>query len=172
MEHLSVATGNCVRTRSCVVFLTDTSLRLHVTHTVLTRLRDSSWFKTQSKTCIQLKRRYFRWFLVKSNEGVYKYIEREFGKKRENCDVLAGFNAITCGYPSGIAESRKREPSAKICKQIDKRRQASCRVRPLAVGTITKKDRWKPVFFCYGAAGRGRTDTVSLPRDFEGSQNS
>ena len=38
-----------------------------------------------------------------------------------------------------IAESRKREPSAKICKQIDKLRQASCRVRPLAVGTITKK---------------------------------
>ena len=70
-------------------------------------------------------------------------------------------------YPSGIAESRKREPSAKICKQIDERRQASCRVRPLAVGTITKKDRRKPVFFCYGAAGRGRTDTVSLPRDFE-----
>ena len=70
-------------------------------------------------------------------------------------------------YPSGIAESRKREPSAKICKQIDERRQASCRVRPLAVGIITKKDRRKPVFFCYGAAGRGRTDTVSLPRDFE-----
>ena len=50
-------------------------------------------------------------------------------------------------YPSGIAVSRKREPSARICRQIDERRQASCRVRPLAVGTITKKDRFSPVFF-------------------------
>ncbi len=63
-------------------------------------------------------------------------------------------------YPLGIAESRKREPSAKICKQIDERRQASCRVRPLAVGTITKKDRRKPVFFCYGAAGRQLSGTA------------
>ena len=45
-------------------------------------------------------------------------------------------------------------------------RQPSCRVRPLAVGTITKKTG-ETCLFCYGAAGRGRTDTVSLPRDFE-----
>ena len=32
--------------------------------------------------------------------------------------------------------------TAKICKQIDERRQASCRVRPLAVGAITKRDRF------------------------------
>ena len=34
-----LATGDCVRTRSCIVFLTNTSLRSRVIHTVLTRLR-------------------------------------------------------------------------------------------------------------------------------------
>ncbi len=31
-------------------------------------------------------------FLVKASAGVYQYVKREFDKKRENCDVLAGSN--------------------------------------------------------------------------------
>ena len=46
-------------------------------------------------------------------------------------------------------------------------RQIDERVRPLNNGTKEKRTRPSLVLFSFGAAGRGRTDTVSLPRDFE-----
>ncbi len=46
-------------------------------------------------------------------------------------------------------------------------RQIDERVRPLNNGTKRKENKASLVLFSFGAAGRGRTDTVSLPRDFE-----
>ena len=37
-------------------------------------------------------------FWQRRTQTYYTYFKREFDKRRENCGVLAGSNAIACGY--------------------------------------------------------------------------
>ena len=62
----------------------------------------------------------------------------------------------------GIAVSRKREPLGKNMLRI----LTNLRFSPV-VGQKKEQIKSKDLICSYGAAGRGRTDTVSLPRDFE-----